>query len=203
MSEVDIAVSDALLGALALTLLIHHRRHFPASPFAAPLAWLLGGLAAGAWLGGIWHALYPDASGPMPALVWRASLLAAGISACGFARLGLRLLDISASGIINILLALYIAALLLTDDFLLALLATLPAMALTLFGFLKRPPARIGVTGLMLILGASAWQRWGPDLPVWWLSHNTVYHLLLMPALLLVYRAVTKLEMSRSTADVS
>lgn len=210
--EADIALSDAALGLLALILALHQRMRFQLTPcnteppimanLYRAMQWILLSTVFGAWLGAYWHAFLANDPGLLAQIIWRLTLVAIGCTAYGFALFGLYLLRPNPSQarprpiiriIIPIILLAYLTALLIWEDFLLAIVVYLPAVLFAMIGF-TRPPLcshqRLGITGLGLILIASAYQQWGPDIHPQWLTHNAVYHLLLMLALLLFYQAV-------------
>lgn len=195
MHEVDVAVSDALLGALALWL-GWRTKGADAAGRRSSVRLVMYSIAAGTWLGAIWHGFLSGGGDPFSAMVWRLTMLAAGFTAYGFAMFAVSLLGLKARVwpvMFRLILGGYALALLFSDDFRLAMALYLPAVLLTLVGFILRRNG-VGIAGLLLVFVASAYQQWGPDLQAAWLTHNTVYHLLLMPSLLLFWRAAIEVE---------
>jgi len=194
MHEVDVSVSDALLGALALWLGWRTQGDVTGGRSAVRL--VMFSIAAGTWLGAIWHGFLSASGGPLSGLIWRLTMLAAGFTAYGFATFGMDLLQLKARTwpvLLRLILVAYALALLFNDDFRLAMALYLPAVMLALAGFVRRRNGT-GAAGLVLVFVASAYQQWGPDLQAAWLTHNTVYHLLLMPSLWLFWRAAIGTE---------
>jgi hypothetical protein len=195
MHEIDVAVSDALLGALALWL-GWRTGGGDAAGGRSCVRLVMFSVAAGTWLGAVWHGFLSASGSPFASLVWRLTMLAAGFTAYGFATFGTALLELKARAwpvVLRLILAAYALALLFSDDFRLAMALYLPAVLLALAGFVRRRNGT-GIAGLLLVFVASAYQRWGPDLQAAWLTHNTVYHLLLMPSLWLFWRAAIEDE---------
>lgn len=189
MHEIDVAVSDVLLGILALWLGIR-TKGADAAGRRSSLRLVMFSIVAGTWLGAMWHGFLSATGGSMSAMVWRLTMLAVGFTAYGFATFGAALLQLKARAwpvVFRLILAAYALALLFSADFRLAMALYLPAVLLTLFAFIRRRNGA-GIAGLLLVFVASAYQQWGPDLQTAWLTHNTVYHLLLMPSLLLFWR---------------
>jgi general stress protein CsbA len=189
MHEVDVSVSDALLGVVALWL-GWRTQGTDDTGRRSSIRVVMFSIATGTWLGALWHGFLSVSTSPFSTLVWRLAMLAAGFTAYGFATFGASMLELKARAwpfLFRLVLAAYALALLFIDDFRLAMAMYLPAVLLALFAFIRRHNG-VGVAGLLLVFVASAYQQWGPDLQAAWLTHNTIYHLLLMPALLLFWR---------------
>jgi hypothetical protein len=193
MYEIDVAVSNALLGSLALWL--GWRTPRLETPLRASIRLVLFSLAAAAWLGFVWHGFLSASKSPLSDALWRLTMLAAGFTAYGFAMFGAVVLGWGRAWTVlfRIILGGYALALLFTAGFRLAMALYLPAVLLALAGFVRRCNMP-GIAGLLVVFVASAYQQWGPDLQAGWLTHNTVYHLLLMPSLLLFRHGAIKVE---------
>jgi len=189
MVELDVALSDGLLGTLALWLGWKVKRNSDDASLHGSLRLVFFSVAAGAWLGAIWHAFYAADTGMLSVVLWRLTMLSVGLTAYGFAMFGAFIVASKPQSWLRLfqsLLAIYALALIFSDDFLLAVAIYIPAVLLALAGFIFRRNAA-GIGGLVLVCFASTYQIWGPDLHSVWLTHNAVYHLLLLPALLLFW----------------
>jgi hypothetical protein len=197
MQAVDVTVSDALLGTLALWL-GWRSRGADDTGRRSSVRLVMFSIVAGTWLGAIWHGFLSTSSDPFSALVWRLTMLAVGFTAYGFAMFGASLLQLKARAwpvLFRLILAAYALVLLFIADFRLAMALYLPAILLALLAFIRRRNGA-GIAGLLLVFVASAYQQWGPDLQAGWLTHNTVYHLLLMPALWFFWRGAIAAELA-------
>jgi Family of unknown function (DUF6962) len=193
MHAIDVAVSDALLGTLALWL--GWRTPRSETPLRASIRLVLFSIAAATWLGFIWHGFLSASQGPLSDTLWRVIMLAAGFTAYGFALFAAVVMGWGRAWtlLFRIVLGGYALALLFSADFRLVMALYLPAVLLALAGFVRRRNVP-GIAGLLLVFVASAYQQWGPDLQADWLTHNTVYHLLLMPSLLFFRHGAMELE---------
>ncbi|HKI61771.1 MAG TPA: hypothetical protein VKA31_05710 [Mariprofundaceae bacterium] len=189
MQEIDVALSDVLVGMLALWLGSRVARHCRSKSLHGALHIVFYAAAAGAWLGAIWHGFYASDQGALSVALWRLTMLSVGVTAYGFALFGTGLLVSKQQAwlwLFRAVLLIYALSLLVSDDFRLAIAIYIPAVLLALAGLVRRGnPA--GAAGLVLVLLASAYQQWGPDLHADWLTHNTVYHLILLPSLMLFW----------------
>ena len=183
------ALSDVLVGMLALWLGSRVARHCRSKSLHGALHIVFYAAAAGAWLGAIWHGFYASDQGALSVALWRLTMLSVGVTAYGFALFGTGLLVSKQQAwlwLFRAVLLIYALSLLVSDDFRLAIAIYIPAVLLALAGLVRRGnPA--GAAGLVLVLLASAYQQWGPDLHADWLTHNTVYHLILLPSLMLFW----------------
>jgi len=194
MHEIDIVLSDLLLASVA-GVLGWRLEAGRAEPAAGALRLILLAIAAGALLGGLWHALFSLDTGVASLLLWRLTMVALGVTAYGFARLGLALLRVKRDGwqwVFLSLLIVYLLLLVSVDAFWLATAINVPATLLALLGSVKRS-CMPGVAGILLLYTASFYQLWGPD-PVPWLTHNAIYHLMLIPALWLLWFGVRRMR---------
>ena len=139
MHEIDVAASDAMLGALALWL--GWRTPGVKAALRTCIRLVMFSVAAGAWLGAIWHGFLAGEGDAVSMLVWRLTMLAAGLTAYGFAMFGMVALGSKVRGwtmLFRIMLAGYALALVFSDDFRLAIALYVPAVLLTLSGFVRR-----------------------------------------------------------------
>jgi len=189
MVELDVALSDALLGAMALWLCWRPGSGAAEDHVRVALRLVFFSIAAGAWLGAIWHAFFAADTSMLSVVLWRLTMLSVGLTAYGFAMFGVLIVASKPQPWLQLfkaVLVIYALCLLVGDDFRMAIILYIPAALLALAGFVRIGNVA-GVSSLGLVFTASAYQQWGPDLHVIWLTHNTVYHLLLLPALLLFW----------------
>jgi hypothetical protein len=200
IAEPDVALTDFSLAVEAgwLGALVSRRcAPTPARRWWTAFFWSVG---AGALLGGVSHGFMPPPYGEGGAVLWRLTLLAIGtatLSVWGAAALALG--GPAAPAIVtagSVLFAGYAAVVLLvTDAFAIAIAHYAPA-AVFLFCVLVRawrrtraPSALAGVLGLLVLAAGSLaqWTRLG--IAPLHLTHNAVYHLFEMLALVLLYKA--------------
>ncbi len=211
MTEIDVALTDYLLGLESAWFAIVLAREGRDAPAVRYFSLAFAGLALAALLGGTSHGFFNTATGPVHFIWWWTTLLAIGMAATGFALAGLLLLGMRpAPGYQRLslgLFLLYAAVTFLRPDFLFAILFYLPALFICLAGFVicnRRAAGRAaasGITGILLVLLASAGQQLGIGLQAISLSHNALYHLLLMPALWLIFRSARSLSQACAPAS--
>jgi len=207
IAEPDVALTDFALAVEAGwlgALVSRHGGPTPARRWWAAFFWSVG---VGALLGGVSHGFVPP-SGVGGTVLWRLTLLAIGAAALAVWGAGaLALGGPAASRIVAAASALFAAyaavVLLVTDAFAVAMAHYAPA-ALFLFAVLLRawrrtraPAVLAGLLGL-LVLAAGSLAQWArlAIAPIH-LTHNAVYHLFEMLALLLLYRAARWLSTTR------
>lgn len=207
--EPDVALTDFALAAEAGwlgALVWRHGAPAPARRWWAAFFWSVG---AGALLGGVSHGFVPPPYDAGGTVLWRLTLLAIGgatLSVWGAAAHALG--GPVASRVITagrILFTAYAAVVLfVTDAFAIAIVHYAPA-AVFLFGVLlhawRRSRARAalaGLLGLLALAAGSLAQAARLAIPLMHLTHNAVYHLFEMLALVLLYRAARWLSSARS-----
>jgi hypothetical protein len=207
--EPDVALTDFVLAAEAGwlgALVSRHGASAPARRWWTAFFWSVG---MGALLGGLSHGFVPPPYGVGGTVLWRLTLLAIGGAALSVWGAGAHAVGgpvaswAIAAG--RVLFAAYAGVVLfVTDAFAVAIAHYVPA-ALFLFGVLVRAwrrsrawPALAGILGLLALAAGSVAQTARLAIPAMHLTHNAVYHLFEMLALLLLYRAARWLSSPRS-----
>ena len=208
IAEPDVALTDFALAIEAgcLGALLSRRGAVTAARrWWTAFFWSVG---TGALLGGVSHGFVPPPYGVGGTVLWRLTLLAIGAAALAAWGAGAQALGGSAASEIvaaaSVLFAAYAAiVLLVTDAFAVAIAHYAPA-AVFLFGVLLRvwrrtrvPAALAGVLGLLVLAAGSLAQWAGLAITPVHLTHNAVYHLFEMLALVLLYRAARWLSAAR------
>ena len=200
IAEPDVALTDLALAVEAgwLGALVARRGGpTPARRWWTAFFWSVG---AGALLGAVSHGFVPPPYGVGGAVLWKLTLLALGAATLSVWGAGALALGGPAAPAIvtaaSMLFAGYaVVVVLVTDAFAIVIAHYAPAAAF-LFGVLARawrrtraPAALAGVLGLLVLAAGSLaqWARLGVA-PLH-LTHNAVYHLIEMPALVLLYQA--------------
>ena len=169
---------------------------------------LFAGFALAAFAGGLWHAFFSARQDFAQAIVWWFSMLFTGVTAAGLALIGLELLSATrvklATLAIAMLLVVYAVLSWIDPRFLISLLATVAGTVLCIVGLLRN--ARVAGSMLVLaglgvsVIAAIAQQR-GVALDPARFDHNATYHLLLLPALWLIYTGLRRLSGERSSTS--
>lgn len=172
-----------------------------------------GATSVGALLGGTVHGFFPDARQPARRPLWRATLLAIGTGALAAwalaARIGFpprRARRLTALALLPF--ALYCAVVLgVTQRFLVAILASLPASGFLLAVFARRyargreRPVGLGLVGIALTFVAAGVQQGRFALHPRYCDHNTLYHLIEGVAFLLFFAGLRGIEAPAGAAD--
>jgi hypothetical protein len=196
MKEIDVAATDFLLSAESFTFffLISKREDGTLKgPFL--VLFLASGLSAA--IGGIFHGFVEPAT-RLGALLWWLTLLAIGLTSYGFALVGAKLAFVEKwvstfKTLLTALCAAYLVCTIFIREFLVAILFYVPATLLALYGFVhsyrKFGGWRLfaGFTGVGISLVAPVIQQLKFSLPSLHLTHNAVYHVVLMIALALFF----------------
>ena len=201
--------TDYALGLTALTgaILLARKRRGPGSLPARLWAAGFASVGAAAILGGTWHGFAPELSAVASAALWKATLAGTGLAAffllagAAFGSVGRRpasWITAAAAGKLGVFL-LWAAS---HDEYDGVVVDTALAMAaillLQLVAWLRRralsAPGIAG--GILLSLAAAAVEALGlaPGRPF---SHDDLYHLIQIGALLLLYRGGLRLEAPR------
>lgn len=154
-------------------------------------------VAVAALAGGAVHGYFPDETAAVPRGLWLTTLLALGVTAALMAALAARMAS-PGTAAVNIVVPLGVAlgayagaVILLTREFVVAIVAYLPA-ALFLVAVLWRDRrhagAVAGLLGVALVLVGAAGQQAGIGLHPVHFDHNALYHVVQMVALYLLYR---------------
>jgi hypothetical protein len=170
-------------------------------------ALFFAGFAAAALVGGTWHGFFSTAQSGQE-LVWWATMLFAGAAATGLALAGLELLGARALRGPGMLLGLSFVVYAIQSwrdpRFLVSLTASVAGTLLCVAGLLRRlrepgnQGARLALAGLgVSVLAAIAQQR-GVALDRVHFDHNATYHVLLLPALALLYTGFRRLAHARA-----
>lgn len=205
-AEFFTALTDFILAAFCLVLTRAFARGHGWT-LRGPLV-LFAGFALAALAGGIWHGFFSARLDLAQAIVWWFSMLFTGVTAAGLALIGLELLGATrvklATLAIAVLLAVYAVLSWIDPRFLISLLGTVAGTLLCIAGLLRN--AR--VAGSMLVLGglgvsviAAIAQQRGVALDPARFDHNATYHLLLLPALWLIYTGLRRLSAERSSTS--
>lgn len=208
IAEPDVALTDFALAAEAGWLGALVWRRGAATPARRWWTAFFLSVGAGALLGGVSHGFVPPPYGVGGILLWRLTLLAIGAAALSVWGAAAQAIGRPAAPRIvlaaSVLFAGYAAVVLLvTDAFAVAIAHYAPAVVF-LFGVLvcvwrrtRAPAVLAGVVGLLVVAAGSLaqWARLG--VAAIHLTHNAVYHLFEMLALVLLYRAARWLSTTR------
>ena len=198
IAEPDVTLTDWALALEAAGLAA------VAGRTGTPRLWVafFASISAAALLGGITHGFFPDAEGPAATVLWRTTLLAVGITSATAIAAGVQTVGTVrlARCVTRWVLAAFVAyagvVLFLSRAYAVALVAYLPATLFLLAVFVtaqrqgRSRHAFAGAIGVGVLL-AGSWIQWrGISLPALRLGHNTLYHIVAMIALLLIYRSM-------------
>ncbi len=198
MTEPDVVLTDLALALQAAWFARVLGREVADAWQRASLRALFGGLALAALTGGLWHGFWTLPS-PQSDRVWWLTMVFAGIAAGGYALVGLglhRRRRMSAAFAVAVVVTGYAVAAFLHPDFRLTVLIVIPATVVFASGLWRqwsRPGAGLAMVGAVLELLAAIPQQLGVGLDAVHLSHNAVYHLLLLAAHYLLYRGLRRL----------
>src|SRR5688572_14907160 len=201
MTEPDVALTDYFLaaecGVFAWLLL-----RLPAGgPFRTSFALFFASSAAAALAGGTVHGFFVDRPSLVGVVLWRATLVALGVTAYCAWTIGARLL-LSPAGAARVRTAaaiglagysvLVVARI---DRFWVAIANYAPAVLFLALGLAaayrreRRRPLAVGLAGLALTIAAALVQRFEVALHPVLFNHNALYHLIQAAAFLLVFSA--------------
>lgn len=158
-------------------------------------------VAAASLLGGTMHGFFEYSTSPFRTVLWTATLLSILVTSYAvWSIAAVMQLDARASQLVRWfavaqMIVLTVVVLFVTREFVIAIVAYLPA---TLFLFLafvlayrrrRNPALASGVAGLALVFVGAAVQQLGVTIHPVYLDHNTLYHVIQGVALWLIYRA--------------
>jgi len=199
ITEADVTLTDWALAIEAAVLATLLGRSAP--------AWqaFFGSIGVAAFLGGVTHGFFADGLGWAATALWRATLLALGVTSvaaivAGAEAVSPGLVRGARRAAIVGMLAYAAVIVFVTDTFAVAVIAYLPAtlFLLAVFAIVYRRTRErgslAGVAGLgVLLLGS--WVQWrGLSVPALGLTHNALYHVIQALALPLIYRGAMDLR---------
>lgn len=202
MTEPDVTLTDygiALECAILAGLL--HRRAAGRGDLRRFFVLFFAASGLGALAGGTVHGFFLHDDSLAAAALWRAALLALGVTAFAAWSIGARLLLAgTAARIVQALAALELAAyavvvVVFDQRFLVAIVNYAPAVAFLALSFLvayRRQgggPLVAGLAGLLLTAAAAVVQRRGISLHPTLFNHNALYHVIQMIAFVLIFQA--------------
>jgi hypothetical protein len=196
IAELDVTLTDWVLAGEAAVLAVLVHRCGGRDRAAWTVFFASVGVAA--LLGGIVHGIFPGGHGTTVTAVWRATLLAIGVTAAAGIVAVARALEHGTGGLALAAalawLGYAVVVLFVTDVFAVAIAVYLPVALALLAAFVVRYrrsgalPALLGALGLVILL-AGSWVQWRQITlhPVYF-TYNAVYHVIEMVALVLIYR---------------
>ncbi len=158
-------------------------------------------VAAASLLGGTMHGFFEYSTSPVRTVLWTTTLLSILVTSfAAWSIASVMQLDRRASQWVRWfalaqLVVLTLVVLFVTQQFLIAIVAYLPATVFLLVAFVlayrrRRSPALAsGIAGLALVFIGAAVQQSGVTVHPVYLDHNTLYHVIQGAALWLIYRA--------------
>ncbi len=201
MREIATTLTDYLLTVVCL-LCARRLALVGRAALRGPVVFFAG-FAGAALFGGTWHGFFSDEVGGVQDVVWWLAMLFAGVAAAGLALSGLELLGTRPARppilLLAALLAVYAAFAWRDPRFLLSLIASVAGTLLCAAGLVRRlnrphnTGAWLALAGLgVSVLAAMAQQR-GVALDPVAFDHNATYHVILLPALGLVFAGFLRL----------
>ena len=160
-----------------------------------------GSIAAASLLGGTMHGFFEYSTSPVRTILWTATLLSILLTSfAAWSTAAILQLDARASlwarrFAVAQLVVLSLVVLFVTREFLVAIVAYLPATIFLLISLSlayrrrRRPALAWGVAGLVLVFVGAAVQQLGVTVHPVYLDHNTLYHVIQGIALWMIYRA--------------
>jgi len=158
-------------------------------------------VAAASLLGGTVHGFLPEPESAINRILWGATMLSIGVTAAAMFAVGMRLgfgagMTHRLAPVLMLWAAAYaVVVLFVSQDFVVAIAAYLPAALFLLAVFLRDwlgrrgPGAAAGIFGVLLALVAALVQQLGVGLHPTYFDHNAVYHMIQAVALYLLFRS--------------
>ena len=175
-------------------------------------------VAAASLLGGTMHGFFEYSTSPVRTVLWTATLLSILVTSfAAWSIAAVLQLDRRASQWVRWfaaaqLVVLTLVVLFVTQEFLVAIVAYLPATVFLLIAFVlayrrrHNPALASGIAGLTLVFIGAAVQQSGVTVHPVYLDHNTLYHVIQGVALWLIYRAarwiIVAQPLVRKTHDI-
>jgi len=195
MTEIDVALTNYLLCIESLIFALGVRKIPIQMEIKISYLIVFLGFSISSFLGGTYHGFFKSP------LLWQATIISIGITAYGFALSGINLLCKQSSiksykNLLLIILFSYILLAFIDQTFLFAIMITVPATILTLIGFTKidnKHPdklIKLGMIGLTISLCAPIIQQLKLSIHAEYLTHNAVYHIVIMVALYFFFKGV-------------
>jgi cell division protein FtsX len=188
MTEIDVTLTDYILCIESLIFFFLIQKTPIKEELKTSYLILFLSFALSSFLGGTYHGFIKSP------FLWQATIISIGMTAYGFALSGIVLLCENSSIksykiLLSTILLIYILSTFITQTFLSALLIYLPATILTLIGFTKsynKNPdknLKFGIIGLYISLFAPIIQQFKITIHPTYLSHNAIYHIVIMLSL--------------------
>jgi len=187
LTEIFVSLSDLLIALECALFALLIFGNAPRGNLQAWVAVFFASAALAALLGGLAHGFFTDESAPSYRVLWRATMLAIGLSGLTAYVLTIRVLDLCKSWVLLAVMAYLVYVwdvFFISDNFRAAVAFYLPATILLLIAFLLRyirqrqGAALLGAAATAVGLAGAFVQQSGWDLHPIYLDHNTVYHLI-------------------------
>lgn len=214
MTEPDVTLTDYLLAAECAVFSALLIRRPDTGGLKGPFAVFFAASATAAAAGGTVHGFYLDGASRAGVVLWRAALLAIGVTAYCAWTIGARLLlprerAARVQGAAAIGFVAYAVLVVTTiDRFWVAIANYAPAVVFLFLGMAAaygrdaRRPLALGMTGLALTIVAALVQRFEVAVHPVLFNHNALYHLIQAGAFLLIYVAACFLAGRPSEEEV-
>ncbi len=197
-----VSLTDFALAIECAALAVLLARH-PATDLALRKWFVVffASVAAASLLGGTMHGFFEYSTSPFRTVLWTATLLSilvtsfAAWSIASMMQLGRQASQLVRGFALTQLVVLTLVVLFVTQQFLIAIIAYLPATVFLLVAFVlayrrrRNPALASGIAGLALVFIGAAVQQSGVTVHPIYLDHNTLYHVIQGIALWLIYGA--------------
>ena len=207
MREPATALTDFLLALLSVVFLFELRRRGRSPLVGAQL--FFAGFALAALLGGIEHGFLVGDASAAQRLVWWLTITFTGVAACGLGCIGLERLGVRDARRLLVGTSVFVVsfgAYAWSDSrFVVSVLVSGAGSALCLFGLVRsalrdrRSGAVWAAAGLLISVAASVLQQQRVAAHAIYFDHNATYHVLLIPALALLYAGNLRIATQHET----
>jgi hypothetical protein len=210
MTQLDVSLTDYGVAAECVCFSYLTARRPPgAFKFKSQFITFFLSVAVAAAAGGTVHGFFLNERSFEHLTLWPFTLIVIGVTALTGVQIGVALqFSGTTAAYINrfalvLFLAYIVVVLFVREDFLVAVVDYLPALALMGSGFLlayrrlRRPPLLVGFLGFCLMLFAAAAQQAKLGIDPRYFDHNALYHLLQAIALFMVFLAAQELINSK------